>query len=391
MARVSHFLRCVGRAVVKNAARGLASLVPLGETVFEIARDAHEDYRRDRGEADLRADLDGLARSIPAEVHQAVEKAAAQEGGKQPADVPLVSYLDPVPASALASAAEGRPTDEGEPADRLDSAPPATVTSPKRTYTLLRPLGGGDVADVHLAAAAESYYALKVSRVPGGHTLLANERHALTDLLTRAGDTTYRKYLPTLAESFPAKGRFQKRVNVFLYEPGFYTLEQVHERHPALDGRHLAWVFKRLLTVLGFSHGQGIVHGAVLPCHVLLHAANHGLHLIGWGQSIETGGQITTIPTRYRDWYPPEVLKKQPASPAADVFLAARCLTYLAGGDPVADRMPDAVPAPMQRFLKTCLLEGAKMRPEAWKLLDEFDDLLHRLYGPPKFHELTMP
>ena len=59
-------------------------------------------------------------------------------------------------------------------------------------------------------------------------------------LLTEAGDTTYRRYLPTLGESFPVRDEFPRRVNVFLHEPGFYTLEQVHEQHPALDGRHLA-------------------------------------------------------------------------------------------------------------------------------------------------------
>jgi len=31
-----HFLRCVGRAVVKNGARALASLVPFGEVIFEV-------------------------------------------------------------------------------------------------------------------------------------------------------------------------------------------------------------------------------------------------------------------------------------------------------------------------------------------------------------------
>ena len=53
-------------------------------------------------------------------------------------------------------------------------------------------------------AAAPAPYILKIARIPGGHTLLDNERRALTDLLTRAGDRSYRKYLPTLAESFPA-------------------------------------------------------------------------------------------------------------------------------------------------------------------------------------------
>jgi serine/threonine protein kinase len=268
---------------------------------------------------------------------------------------------------------------------------PVAVDSPQRTYNLLGRLAVGDVADVYRAVAAESPYVVKVSRLPEGGGLLDHERKVLTSLLCRADGTTYRKYLPGLVESFPVADAVPRRVNVFQYEPGFYTLEQVHEQHPALDGRHLAWIFNRLLTVLGFSHRQGIVHGTILPCHVLLHAADHGLQLVGWGQSVETFRRITSIPTRYRDWYPLEVLNKHPASPATDLFLAARSLIYLAGGGPACDRMPDAVPAALRRFVEACLLEGEAMRPrDAWQLMDEFNELLRRLYGPPMFHPLTM-
>src|SRR5437868_1532733 len=80
-----------------------------------------------------------------------------------------------------------------------------------------------------------------------------------------------------------------------------------------------------------------------------------------------------SLAPRYRDWYPPEVRKQQAAAPATDLFLAARCLVYLAGGDPVRDRMPDTVPAPLRRFVRACLLEGVGMRPDdIWKLQDEF-------------------
>ena len=133
------------------------------------------------------------------------------------------------------------------------------------------------------------------------------------------------------------------------------------------------------------------IHAAVLPCHVLLHAPTHGLRLVGWGQCVETGHPIQVVPTRYRDWYPLDVLNKQPASPATDLFLAARCLVYLAGGDPVANVMPDTVPLLMRRFFATCLFEIPRMRPDDhWSLLDDFDKLLRQLYGPPKFHELTL-
>ena len=333
-----HFLRCVGRAVVKNGGKALARLVPFGEVTFEIAHDTLAEYRKPHDEPELRVDRQRLALAVCPDVR------------------------------------------------------PVTITSPKRTYTVRERLAVGDVADVYLASAPnEPLCTLKVSRVPEGRALLDNERKVLTYLLSRAGDTTYRNYLPPLAESFAVEDRFARRVNVFLHEPGLCSLEQVHERHPALDGRHLAWIFKRLLAVLGFCHARGTLHAAVLPCHVLIHPDNHGLRLVGWGHSVETDRPLTTISTRYRDWYPGEVLKKQPATPATDLFLAARCLVYLAGGDPVGDRMPDAVPAPLQRFVRACLLEGARMRPnDAWKLHDEFDELLRQVYGPPKFHELHM-
>jgi hypothetical protein len=394
-----HFLRCVGRAAVRNGGKALASLVPFGEVTYEIARDVFDEYRRGPGEADLRADLQALAQAPPDELRQTAEEIAAQEAAGQGAELrlALVSYLDqvsPTIRESLQQPAGAAPTLE-RPEELLPFLPPVSepaVTSPKRTYTLRQLLAVGDVADVHLAAGPTgSQYTLKVSRVPEGRSRLDNERKVLTYLLTRAGDTTYLKYLPTLAESFLVRDGTDKRVNVFLHEPGFYTLEQVHEQHPTLDGRHLAWIFKRLLTVLGFCHGRGTLHGAVLPSHVMIHPANHGLQLVGWGQSVESGEPITALSTRYRTWYPAEVRRKQPATAATDLFLAARCLVYLAGGDPVANRMPDTVPAPLERFVSTCLLEGARMRPnDAWVLHDELDDLLRELYGPPKFHELIM-
>jgi hypothetical protein len=268
----------------------------------------------------------------------------------------------------------------------------------RRRYAPLRLLATGDVADVFFAtdaddpdAAPEPLYLLKVARGPDGNVHLDAERHALTTLLRAAGTTTYRHYLPAFVDSFSATGRGPRRINVFRAEPGFHTLDQVHEQHPVLDGRHLAWVFKRLLTVLGFCHRRGFVHGAILPCHALIHAAGHGLRLVGWGHSVTAGRRVRDIPPRCRDWYPREVHDRRPVGPATDLFMAARCLVYLAGGDPLVGRTPNAVPPPMRQFVQTCLLESAAMRPDdAWALLDDFDDLLRSVYGPPKFHELTL-
>src|SRR6516164_8100437 len=63
--------------------------------------------------------------------------------------------------------------------------PPITVTSPKRTYTLLKLLAVGDVADLHLAGAGDLYYVLKTARIPDGYKLLSREREVLAHLLTQ--------------------------------------------------------------------------------------------------------------------------------------------------------------------------------------------------------------
>jgi hypothetical protein len=105
-----HFLCCLGRAAVKNGGKALASLVPGGEAAFEIARDALEEYRKDHAEAQLRAELEGLAQAPPAEVRQAV----AQVASEQPAEVcqALTAYLGQVPSSirqALRPGGDDRP------------------------------------------------------------------------------------------------------------------------------------------------------------------------------------------------------------------------------------------------------------------------------------------
>src|SRR5437588_762555 len=100
------------------------ALIPSNSRSLDLAAAC---TRGDKGEADLRADLVGLAQVSPAAVCR-------------------------------------------------DDAP-VMVRSPQRTYTLLRLLAVGDMADLHLARAtddptAAECYALKVSRIPGGHVFL---------------------------------------------------------------------------------------------------------------------------------------------------------------------------------------------------------------------------
>lgn len=267
------------------------------------------------------------------------------------------------------------------------------IQSPQREYVVQEPLGCGDLADVYLAHAAGQRYVLKVCRPSGGEALLTSEFRALQALARRSETLSYRHYLPTPVESFmTTHAGAPARVNVFLHQTGFQSLESIRRRYAAgLEAQHLAWLFKRLLVVAGLAHECGRVHGGILPPHVLVHAEGHGLQLVDWTQSVGMGRRLSVIPTVYQAWYPPEVLNREPATAATDIYLAAQCLLYAAGGDPVTNRWPDAIPAVMQAFLKTCLYPSPRMRPpNAWRLHDELDALLDRLFGRPRFHPLKL-
>lgn len=281
------------------------------------------------------------------------------------------------------------------------------IVSPYQRYQTHSIIGVGDISDIHLATNITQHdqineYALKISRVQNGEVLLKNEAAKLTRILKQATvdrkKTSYAYYFPQLIEDFPVKDKFQKHINVFTHENGFFDLEKVHEKHPVLDGRHIAWIFKRLLTAIGFAHQAGIVHAAVLPSHVRIcpgkaehkDSKAHALMLVGWGHSINDGEVAKTISAKYRGWYPLEILGKKAASFETDIYLAAKCMVYLSGGDLSTGVCP-GLPKPMGLFIKSLLAEGQQMRPSsAWDLLEDFSDLVERLYGSPKFHHLIM-
>ena len=147
---------------------------------------------------------------------------------------------------------------------------------------------------------------------------------------------------------------------------------------------------------LGFAHVNGVVHGAVLPTHVLIHPEKHGLVLVDWSYAVrepETSGErVKVASAEYEQWYPPEVKSKEIPSPALDIYMGAECMVYLLGGNPVTGNLPNSVPKAIRAFFRGCTPLGPKQRPsDAWGLQEEFDDLLERLWGRRRFRPFAMP
>jgi len=254
----------------------------------------------------------------------------------------------------------------------------------QRYRTGLGPLvAGGDIANLY----EHERGLLKLARDPADNDLLDREAGALTRLHT-GGDSRYLPYIPSLISAElhqdPASG-IRRRANVISRLEGFVPLAAVHAAYPrGLDPRDVAWMWRRLLVAIGFAHRAGVIHAAVLPSHVLIHPAAHGLVLVDWCYSIsKPAAMLAAVPTSHAAWYPGEALSHRSAGPDLDIYLATRCMTQLLAG---------RAPRQLAAFARGCTLPGSARRPQdAWRLLGELDDVLGRLYGPRKFRPFAMP
>ena len=257
------------------------------------------------------------------------------------------------------------------------------MSGPGPVTSALIELARGDIANLYQAGQG----LLKLARDPADNDLMRREAESLTQLRDQA-DGRFGAYFPRLVQAGrhedPRSG-IQRRANLIGALPGFRSLTDVRSAFPAgVDPRDAAWMWRRLLVAIGAAHRAGVIHGAVLPGHVMIHPAEHGLVLVDWCYSAPApGGRLRAVVRRYRSWYPPEVPAGQPAGPDLDIWLATRCMTELIGA---------RVPPPMAAFARGCLLASPARRPrDAWRLLAEFDELLERLYGPRTYRPFAMP
>jgi hypothetical protein len=267
---------------------------------------------------------------------------------------------------------------------------PVTIRSGKSVFVVGDPWAKGDVCDLYFCEADGKPAILKIAQHPSVNDLVENEAKSLRTLREGVAPEQAKllKLLPELGASFMLAGKPPRRVNVLSAHVGYLTLSEVKAAFPnGLDFRDVVWMFKRALMVIGFTHRRGLVHGAVLPPHLLVHPTEHGAKLLDWSYSVPLRGTIKAISAAHRGFYPEEVLSKQPATPATDIYMLARCVVSLLGVGLRKD-----IPPRLMGFLDGCLLRKPGHRPQdAWALHEERDALLQRLVGPPKYRPLIMP
>ncbi|MDQ2887142.1 MAG: molecular chaperone DnaJ [Chloroflexota bacterium] len=281
---------------------------------------------------------------------------------------------------------------------------PFTMCTRKSLYTIERLIAYGDLCAVYAGsttlADGQRSVLLKIPLKPENNDLVANEARILKHLRTSKEYEKLHHFVAQLVDTFSyqeeASGMV-RQVNVLAYTEGLFSLKEVRAVYTqGIDARDMAWIWRRLLVALGLAHANAVLHGAVLPTHILIYPQQHGVVLIGWSYAVldpdEAGERISAISSAYRDWYPAEVFARKTPTPGLDIAMAARCMIDLLGGDPQQCTLPESVPWQIQNHLKGCTLAAPQMRPQDVQLvLKEFDALIERLWGPRVFRAFPMP
>lgn len=283
---------------------------------------------------------------------------------------------------------------------------PITLKTKGGSFRIEELVTAGDIANIYRGVrtdlSGEIPAAFKIAKNPRDNDLLENEAEVLKTLFPIADEETgKRRYLPKFWESLKLDiGGTRCQTNIFPWLTNFYTLAEVRKAFEAkLQMEHGVWMFNRILEGLDFIHKKGYVHGALVPSHVLVfssgqekHPYNHGAKIIDWSYAQKIGGQIKAIAPEWAEFYPPEILHKKDTSPSTDIYMAAKCIMYVLGGDVSNDSMPSHIPPYLSRFLKGCVLKSPQHRPaDAWDLHEELSAHLRTHYGPKKYVRFDMP
>ena len=257
-----------------------------------------------------------------------------------------------------------------------------------KVITDVEPLKKGDLCDIYRGLLDGKTVVVKVAT--SAADLIKTEAEILRKMYASKDISTFGKYLPKLIDSIKVNG---KPANIFEYVPKSYTLQQVIAEYPeGLQGRHVAWMWRRMLEVCSWAHGLGIVHGAILPSNILIRPEDHGLVLLDWCYSVPMNSKGKADVEVYKDFFPPELFRKMGLNGGADLYMIAKCVQALFTGDAQPAKWKKENPELMTGIAKSCMLASPRSRAsDAWEVYESLAKNLAKLYGPPAFIPFEMP
>jgi hypothetical protein len=276
---------------------------------------------------------------------------------------------------------------------RLMQAQEADLPEPGRTrlwaggrrYILDGRVAKGSSSDVFLGRfdhRLSERVVVKMLRAPEDLDVFRHEWEVLGALqrATRDGTAHFSRLMPSPVAFGEARLGIHgtegtRQVMVLGLASGFvHTFHDVAAAYPAgIPPGASIWLWKRVLESLAWLHGTGWVHCAVLPAHLLVHARDHGVRLVGFSCATHVGAPVQVS----AGGLTPGVQ----ALPAIDFAMSARAVQSLLGAAP---------PEPLQRLLERASNDAVSFA-DGWALIAEVDRVAREVFGPPQYVPFHMP
>jgi hypothetical protein len=263
-------------------------------------------------------------------------------------------------------------------------------------------LANGDISDVYAGQRARwptELVLIKLLRDNKDIALFDNEWEML-QILQRSeapGADIFTSFLPQpVSHGNITEGPYTgKRVNIYRWASGFHhTFEEVLNTYPhGIPARASIWIWRRILEILSFIHNSGLVHGAILPSHLLVQENEHGVRLVGYSAAGRSGETLQTISHRFESFYPQSTRSRLSLTAQLDITMSARCMIAILGGNPENGTLPGAVPSRLAGLLQRIARNGPShsTREDAWSIREELGVIAGEVFGSPQFFPIVMP
>lgn len=260
------------------------------------------------------------------------------------------------------------------------------IKTATREYVIQEVLAEGDLSTVYTGICVDAEpetgnVVIKIINEVTDNEFAQNELRVLKIFQDNPGKQS--KHLPVLLDQFRTE---DGRIGIILRKFEGYDLLAVREKWTkGISQKHMVWMMNRLLSVVGFAHSLGIIHGNIEPAHIMINNVDHNLLLLDWSYAIVnpavTGENFRVFNPGYSA---PELNEKKSPLPSADLFSVGKCMIYLLGGDLATNATPNLVPGGVDerlaRFLRYFVMESAVQRPQdAWEMHGQLVELIKML------------